>query len=228
MPDFPKPPAAEVDTDAVASAVWAYGTRELTGFTGTPRSDLVGADENIYTRLDVAVSTRSSHAAADVWSVATRTLTGFTGTPRTDLLGEDADFESGTGTRKARIDRLANMFAELDPLEGSVYFLTTDSYPEEKTVVDSTLGVPHKLEGFVDLSDVDGSIDVMQYMQIQSGGSYRKYAEELYEEADVSNLPALYVVSKPGRYGIKITLKRDTAPSRNVVYPYQIFRRRIE
>jgi len=43
-----------------AAEIWAYGTRTLTGFTGTPRSDLVGADEAIYTRLDVAVSTRPS------------------------------------------------------------------------------------------------------------------------------------------------------------------------
>lgn len=164
----------------------------------------------------------------DVWTHSTRTLTGFTGQPRIDLMGEDADFEAGTGTRKGRIDRLADMFAELDPVEGSVHFLTTESYPLEKTVVDSTLGVPHKLEGFIDLRDVDGSIDVAQYMQIEDGGDYLKYAEEVYEEADVENLPALYVTSKPGRYGIRITLKRDTAPSRNVVYPYQIFRRRVE
>lgn len=43
-----------------AADVWTVATRLLTGFTGTPRSDLVGADEAIYTRLDVAVSTRAS------------------------------------------------------------------------------------------------------------------------------------------------------------------------
>ena len=75
MPDFPPVPPPTVDYDAIASAVWAYSTRTLAGFTGTPRSDLVGADEPIYTRLDVAVSSRSSHSAADVWAVATRTLT---------------------------------------------------------------------------------------------------------------------------------------------------------
>jgi hypothetical protein len=82
---------------ASAADIWAYATRTLTGFTGTPRSNLVGADESIYTRLDVAVSSRAAAAdytaaraakldnldalissratAADVWTYATRELT---------------------------------------------------------------------------------------------------------------------------------------------------------
>jgi len=39
-----------------AADIWAYGTRTLTGFTGTPRSDLVGSD-------------------AAIWAHATRELT---------------------------------------------------------------------------------------------------------------------------------------------------------
>jgi len=46
-----------------AAEIWAYGTRTLTGFTGTPRSDLVGADEAIYTRLDAKITTRASTLA---------------------------------------------------------------------------------------------------------------------------------------------------------------------
>jgi len=40
----------------LAADVWTYTPRTLTKITGTPRSDLVGADENIYTRLDEKVS----------------------------------------------------------------------------------------------------------------------------------------------------------------------------
>jgi len=40
----------------LAADVWTYTPRGLTKFTGTPRSDLVGADESIYTRLDKKVS----------------------------------------------------------------------------------------------------------------------------------------------------------------------------
>ena len=96
MPDFPP------RGGATASEVWGYATRELTGITGTPRTDLVGANERLDTHgytaaraakidnLDAAITTRSSHSAADVWAVATRQLTDITGTPRSDLMGEDA------------------------------------------------------------------------------------------------------------------------------------------
>jgi len=40
----------------LAADVWTYTPRSLTKFTGTPRSDLVGADEVIYTRLDEKIS----------------------------------------------------------------------------------------------------------------------------------------------------------------------------
>lgn len=36
--------------------IWSYVTRTLTRFTGAPRSDLVGADEAIYTRLDKKIT----------------------------------------------------------------------------------------------------------------------------------------------------------------------------
>jgi len=36
----------------LAADVWTYTPRTLTGFTGKPRSELVGADECIYTRLN--------------------------------------------------------------------------------------------------------------------------------------------------------------------------------
>jgi len=40
----------------LAADVWTYTPRTMTGITGTPRSDLVGADESIYTRLDETIS----------------------------------------------------------------------------------------------------------------------------------------------------------------------------
>ncbi|MBU1173034.1 MAG: hypothetical protein KKD44_26020 [Proteobacteria bacterium] len=40
MPDFPAPPGG----GATAAQVWAYATRELSGLTGTPRTDLLGED----------------------------------------------------------------------------------------------------------------------------------------------------------------------------------------
>jgi hypothetical protein len=212
-PDFPRA--------ATPAEVWAYGTRTLTGFTGTPRSDLVGLDQTIYTRLDVAVSTRSSHTAADVWAVTTRTLTSLAGQPRIDLLGEDASFEAGTGTRKALIDRLASMEAFDTPIEGTVAMNGT----ELNVVLDEVTGNPQRfLEGYIDLTPMDSgdTIVVRQYMKIASAGAYVKYAEETYSGAQT--LPLLYIVSKSGRYGIKITAQQTAGTNRTL--QYQFFRRK--
>jgi len=243
MPDFPRP-AVAVDYDAVASAVWGYATRTLTGLTGQPRIDLLGSDQDLATigytsaraakldNLDVAVSTRSSHTAADVWAYTTRTLTGFTGQPRIDLLGEDADFEAGTGTRKARIDRLASIEAHQTPTEGTATFATADSYPKTVTLIDTSgmaiAGKQHVVDGYIDLSALASgeSIVVREYMQIKSGGSFVQYAEETY--SGVQSLPLLHITTKPARYGLKVELYMESAPSADRNFDYQLFVKAVE
>lgn len=226
MPDFPRA--------ATAAEVWAYGTRTLTGFTGTPRVDLLGEDADFEagtgTRksyLDAAISTRSSHAAADVWAVTTRTLTGFTGTPRTDLLGEDASFEAGTGTRKAALDRLPSIEAFDAPTEGTASFLTTDTYPKTVTIALSEIGVVHRVECYVDLTELAAgeSLRVDQYMSIVSPVSYVLYAQETYSNAQT--LPMLFITTKPARYGLKIDLYMAAAPAADRSFAYQWFRKRV-
>jgi hypothetical protein len=227
-PDFPRP-TATVDP----SVIWNYSTRTLTGFTGQPRTDLLGSDQSLasigYTsaraakldNLDVAVSTRSSHTAADVWAVTTRTLTSLAGQPRIDLLGEDASFEAGTGTRKGYIDRLASMAAFDTPIEGSV---TMDG-TELNVVLDEVTGNPQRfLEGYIDLTPMASgdTIVIRQYMKISATGAYVKYAEETYSGAQ--SLPLLYITTKSGRYGIKITAQQTAGTNRTL--QYQFFRRR--
>jgi len=205
----------------------------LTGFTGTPRSDLLGVDQSLATigytsaraakldNLDVAVSTRSSHTAADVWAVTTRTLTSLAGQPRIDLLGEDASFEAGTGTRKALIDRLASMEAFDTPIEGTVVMDGT----EKNVVLDEVSGNPSRfLEGYIDLTPMASgdTIVIRQYMKIAATGDYVKYAEETFSGAQ--SLPLLYIVTKPGRYGIKITAQQTAGSYRTL--GFQFFRRR--
>jgi len=242
-PDFPRAPVV-IDYAAIASAVWGYATRTLTGFTGAPRADLLGADQSLaaigYTsdraakldNLDVAVSTRSSHTAADVWAVTVRTLTDFTGKPRADLLGEDADFESGTGARKRRIDRLGLMEAHRTPAEGTASFATTDTYPRTVTIIDTStmdiVGKQHVIDGYVDLSALASgeSITVREYMIIKSGGTFIKYAEEKY--SDVQAIPLLHITTKPARYGLKVELYMESAPAANRTFDYQLFVKAVE
>jgi hypothetical protein len=215
MPDFPR---AQIDP----AAVWNFSTRTLTGFTGQARADLVGLDEPVYTRLDVPVSTRSSHTAADVWAVATRTLTSLAGQPRIDIWGEDASFEAGTGLRKTRIDRLANMDAFDTPIEGT---LTADG-TEQNLVLDEIPGNPPRfLDGYVDLSAMaeGDTVVIRQYVSLVTPVSYKKYAEETFSGPQA--LPLLYITTKTGRYGIKVTLQQTAGTFKT--FPFQFFRRRV-
>jgi hypothetical protein len=227
-PDFPKPAGA----GATAAEVWNYATRELTGFTGTPRSDLIGANESLdahgYTSaraakmdmLDAAISSRSSHSAADVWAVASRTLTELKGQPRTDLLGEDASFEAGTGARKARIDRLDSIPAFETPVEQSVAMDGTEKTLVEKT--DSKLGL---LDGYIDLTPMQAgdTIVIRQYMQVKAAGSYVKYAEETYSGAQ--SIPLLHITTKPAKDKIKVTAQQTAGTNRTL--DVQFYRRKV-
>jgi hypothetical protein len=227
-PDFPRVQAL-VDP----AVIWNYSTRTLTGFTGQARADLLGVDEDLATigytseraskldNLDVAVSTRSSHTVSDIWEYTTRTLTSLAGQPRIDLLGEDASFEAGTGTRKSLIDRLAMMEAFDTPIEGTV---TMDG-TEKNVVLDEVTGNPQRfLEGYIDLTPMASgdTIVIRQYMKIASAGDYVKYAEETYSGAQ--SPPLLYIVTKPGRYGIKVTAQQTAGTYRTLTF--QFFRRK--
>lgn len=226
-PDFPSPPGGGV----TAAQVWAYATRELTDFVGTPRTSLIGANESLDThgytslragkldQLDVAISSRSSHAAADIWTQVTRTLTGLTGIPRTDLLGEDATFEAGVGARKTRIDRLDNIPAWETPVETSIVMDGTEKILVEKT--DNKLGL---LDGFVDLTPMAGgdTIVVRQYMQVKAAGAYAKYAEETYTGAQT--IPLLFLTTKAAKDKIKVTAQQTVGTNRTL--DVQFYRRK--
>jgi hypothetical protein len=158
---------------------------------------------------------------AVIWNYSVRTLTSLAGQPRIDLLGEDANFEAGTGARKTLIDRLAKMDAFDDPIEGSI---TMDG-SEQTVVLDEVAGNPQRfLEGYVDLSPMASgdTIVVRQYMKISATGDYVKYAEETYSGSQP--IPLLYVTTKPGRYGIKVTVQQTAGTYRT--FTYQFFRRR--
>lgn len=211
-PNFPK-----VTAEADPATIWGYSARTLTAFTGQPRSDLMGEDADFEagsgTRkayLDAAISSRSSHAASDIWGVATRELTGLAGQPRTDIIGEDASFESATG-RPAKIPRLDNIPALETPVEASIAMDGT-----EKTLVEKTDTKFGYLDGYVDLTPMQSgdTIVIRESMQIKSGGSYVKYAEETYNDAQ--SIPLLHITTKPARYQIKVTAQQTAGTNRTL------------
>jgi hypothetical protein len=152
-----------------------------------------------------------------VWAYPSRTLTTLAGQPRIDLLGEDADFESGTGTRKAILSKL---LGSLSPIEGT---LTADG--TEQTVVSRTDTVEFQLDGYIDLTNLatGDSVVIREYMQIKSGGSYIKYAEGTYSGAQP--LPLLHIVTKPAVYGLKITLQQTAGTYRSFDYQFYVRRK---
>jgi hypothetical protein len=96
---------------------------------------------------------------------------------------------------------------------------------EKNVVLDEVSGNPSRfLEGYIDLSPMASgdTIVIRQYMKITATGDYVKYAEETYSGAQT--LPLLYIVTKPGRYGIKITAQQTAGTNRTLTY--QFFRRR--
>ena len=152
---------------------------------------------------------------ATIWNYSSRTLTEFTGQPRIDLLGEDENFEAGTGERKAVLDRL---LAPTSPIEDT---LTADG--SEQTVVEVTGDLEFQLDGYIDLSNMTSGdvVVIREYMKVAPGGNYVKHAEEIY--SDAQSLPLLHIVTKPARYGLKITLQQTSGTYRD--YPYQFFKR---
>jgi len=123
--------------------------------------------------------------------------------------------------------RLNRMPAFDDPIEGTLSFLTTETYPLTKSVVISEIGVPHYLEGYIDLSEaVAGEpVDVIFSVSIVSPVSYKEYARETYDGAPAQ--PMLHIVTRPARYGIKIEMYMASAPAADRSFPYQFFRRRV-
>jgi len=224
MVDFPKKGGG-----VTAGDVWSYADRQITEIKGQPRTDLMGENADFETgsgarkaRIDADISSRSSHGSADIWSEAGRTLTGLTGQPRSDIMGEDADIESGSGSRKARIDRLDNVEIQDTPYEDS---LVADG-TEQEIVLDETGGNPlRSIEGFIDFTAMQAgdTIVIREYLKLESGGSYVKYAEETYSDAQA--LPACWIDTKPAKYGLRITLEQTAGTNRT--FPYLMRKMRV-
>jgi hypothetical protein len=108
------------------------------------------------------------------------------------------------------------------PIEGTVATGAT----ETDVVLDEPAGNPPRfLEGYVDLSPLASgdTIVIRQYMKIAPTGAYKKYAEETY--SGPVDPPMLYIVTKPGRYGIRVTVQQTAGTSKNL--DFQFFRRRV-
>jgi len=125
------------------------------------------------------------------------------------------------------LDRLPYIEAHLNPVEGTATFLVTDTYPKTVTLIDTSAlpiaGKQHIVEGYLDLSALapNDYLTVRQYIKVRPDGPFVLYAEETYTGPQI--LPMLYIITKPGRYGIKIEVEMPTAPTMSRSFDYQLF-----
>ncbi len=227
MPDFPSPPGG----GATAAQVWAYGTRGLTGDAANAIRDAILSDATKIpgANIDAQVSLVKAKtdnlpndpadqslviAATDaiVTEVQTRAPAGEYNTELDVPVSSRAAIADYSAARAAKIDKVQDL------LEEAVGTLSATG--AEDTIKEITATV-NKLHCFVDLTAMQAgdTIVVRQYMKIKAAGTFIKYADETY--SDVQALPMLYVVTKPAKDGIRITLEQTAGTNRD--YDWQTF-----
>lgn len=85
----------------------------------------------------------------------------------------------------------------------------------EQTVVELSSAGVFLLTGWIDLSELQlgDSVMIRQYGKVTSGGDYKKYAGDAYP-GPITN-PLLFVETRPGTHGLKLTLQQTAGPNRN-------------
>lgn len=211
-PDFPRG-----GVGATPAEVWGYATRQLSADGANVIRDAVLSDATKIPggNIDVAISdvkaktdllpTDPADQSLLETEIATRAPASEYDVPMANIdaaISSRADAAEFTAARAAKIDKVQ------DFLEEAIGTLTATG--AEDTVKEITDTV-QKLHCFIDLTNMEAgdSITVRQYMTIKAAGSPIKYAEEIY--SDVQTLPMLYIVTKPARHGIKITLEQTNA-----------------
>ena len=227
MPDFPSPPGG----GATAAQVWGYATRGLTGDAANAIRDAILSDAtkipgaNIDAQLSL-VKTKTDNLPDDpadqsIIIAATDAIVTEVQT-RSPANEYDTQLDAAISTRAAIADYSAARAAKMDKIQDFIEeaFGTLTATGAEDTIKE-ILTTINKLHCFIDLTAMQAgdTIVVRQYMTIKSAGSPIKYAEETF--SDVQTLPMLYVVTKPARYGIKITLEQTLGTNRD--YDWETF-----
>lgn len=241
MPDFPK------IGGATAVEVWAHATRQLNADGANVIRDAILSDAtkiaggNIDTTLssraapadilvdpvtdkidgsqiDALLSSRAPSgeydAALDA-AISSRAPSSEYDTEMAHLdvdVGSRADAAEFTAARAAKMDKIQDFIEE-----ATGTLTATGAVDVVKEIADTV----NKLHCFIDLSLMQAAdtIKVAQEIKIKAAGSYAKYAEEEY--SGVQDKPMLYVVTKPARHGIKVTLEQTAGTYRD--YDWETF-----
>jgi len=224
MPDFPR-----TGGGATAAEVWAHSGRALDGDTANAIRDAILSDATKIPGANINaaigdVKSKTDNLPTDPadqsliidatnalsTEIATRAPSGEYDT-ELDAAVSSRSPASEYDTEMARTAKIQN-FTE-DSLG------TLSATGSEDTVREST--DEGKLHCFIDLTAMEAadSITVRQFMKIKAAGSYIKYAEETY--SDVQSLPMLYIITKPSKHGIKVTLEQIAGTNRD--YDWETF-----
>jgi len=216
-PDFPTPPGG----GATAAQVWGYATRQLTGDALNAVRDAIISDATKIpgANIDTAISSRSTLAQSDILNDATPfpggNVDGAIST-RAPANEYDTELDAAVSSRAAIADYSAARAAKMDKIQDFLEeALGTLTATGAEDTIKEILTTINKLHCFIDLTNMQAgdTIIIRQYMKIKAAGSYILYAEETF--SDAQTLPMLYVVTKPARYGIKITLEQTVGTYRD-------------
>ena len=208
MPDYPKIGGAS------AADVWAYATRAITdkaGFTISGTKTTLDALNDI--------------TSASVWTEATRDLTDKVGfglasqvfpftNPGTavDLANVQGALSPTATGRAAKIDDIPYFEAVV---EGSLLMSGAEQTLVEK--LDDKAGL---VEGMINLAPMASgdTVVVREYMQVISTGTYAKYAEETYADAQAISL--LQLLTRISTHDIKVTIQQTAGTYRTFEYSF--------
>lgn len=209
----------------VAADIWGVAARTITELKGIPRSDLLGEDldfeagagarkakiDNVLALADFNTRLSEARAANLDASIASRLASG------------DFDLRLPQTT----VDIINSVPVVLADVEGTASFLTTDDYPKTVELVKHELGTFFFVEGIVDLSaNVAGeTVTVTEALSLVTPVDYKEYASESY--TGTQTLPALYILTKSAKHGLRVQMTMETAPAADREYPYQFFAREI-
>lgn len=225
MPDFPRGGAG-----ATPAEIWTYATRELSADGANIVRDAILRDANKIAGANIdTIMAKTDNLPPDpadqsLIIAATDALSTEIGTRApgseydTEMARLDADVSSRADAAEFTAARAAKIDKVQDFLEEATGTLTATGSEDTIKEITDTLA---KLHCFIDLSLMQSgdSITVRQYMTIKAAGSPVLYAEEVY--SDAQSLPMLYIITKPARHGVKITLEQTTGTNRD--YDWETF-----
>jgi len=124
------------------------------------------------------------------------------------------------------LERSEYIPAYIEPYSGKVEVSEVVEY----TLIDTTKIVDtpiiHIVEGFVDATKSNTDLVFTYYVKVHEESNYIPYYSVTVSQADLQN--AVYIMSRPSYYGVKITIKPATTPSSPYLVYYSFFIRKIK